>query len=131
MIVYLDTSAVLKILIDEPGMRAMREAFNGWQVEGDDLVSSFLLHTEMHCAARRRDVAAPETIDMLLGGIGLIDLDRALLLAAAKGPHGLRSADAIHLATALAVDADLMVTYDQELAGAAAKEGVETSGPGI
>ena len=131
MIVYLDTSAVLKILIDEPGMRAMRDAFHGWQVRGDDLVSSFLLHTEMHCAARRRDVAAPEVIDMLLGGVGLIDIDRALLLAAAKDSHGLRSADAIHLATALAVDADLMVTYDRELSEAAASEGVETSELGI
>lgn len=131
MIVYLDTSAVLRILIDEPGMHDMREAFNGWQLTGDDLVSSFLLHTEMHCAARRRSVAAPEEIDMLLGGIGLIDIDRALLLAAAKEPRGLRSADAIHLATALAVEADVLVTYDQELAEAAAKEGVGTAGPGI
>lgn len=94
------------------------------------LVSSFLLHTEMHCAARRRGLAAPETIDTLLGGVGLVDIDRALLLAAAKGSHGLRSADAIHLATALTVDADLLVTDDQELSAAAASEGLEASGPG-
>lgn len=129
MIVYLDTSAVLKILIDEPGKRAMHAAFKGWQRNGDDLVSSFLLHTEMHCAARRRDVAAPQVIDMLLGGVGLIDIDRALLLAAAKGPHRLRSADAIHLATALAVDAEVLVTDDRELAEAAEREGLRASGP--
>lgn len=131
MIIYLDTSAVLKVLIDEPGMRAMRGAFNGWQLKGDDLVSSFLLHTEMHCAARRRDFAAPEAIDILLGGVGLIDIDRALLLAAGKGPHALRSADAIHLATALAIEADLMVTYDRELFEAAESEGIEASCPGV
>lgn len=130
MIVSLDTSAVLKVLIDEPGMHAMREAFHGWQLKGDDLVSSFLLHTELHCAAHRRVIAAPETIDMLLGGVGLLDIDRALLLAAAKSPHRLRSADALHLATALAVDVDLMVTYDRELFEAAESEGLEASSPG-
>ncbi|ATG51022.1 VapC toxin family PIN domain ribonuclease [Brachybacterium vulturis] len=130
MIVYLDTSAVLKILIDEPGGRAMRAAFTGWQLNGDDLVSSFLLHTEMHCAARRRDIVAADVIDMVLGGIGLIDIDRAFLLAAAEGPHRLRSADAIHLATALAVEAEVLVTYDRELAEAAEREGLLASAPG-
>lgn len=115
---------------DEPGMRVMRDAFSGWQLQGDDLVSSFLLHTEMHCAARRRDFVAPEVIDKLLGGIGPIDIDRALLLAAGKDAHGLRSADAIHPATALAVDADLMVTYDRELVGPAKSEGLAASSPG-
>lgn len=129
MIVYLDTSAVLKILIEEPGMQEMREVFNGWQAAGDDLVSSFLLHTEMRCAARRRGVASPETLDMLPGAVGLVDVDRAHLLAAATQPHRLRSADAIHLATALAVDADLVVTYDAELAQAAEGEGLRTAAP--
>lgn len=129
MIVYLDTSAVLKILIDEPGMQAMRESVNGWQMAGDDLVSSFLLHTEMHCAAQRRGVAAAAVIDKLLGAIGLIDIDRAHLLAAARTPHHLRSADAIHLATALAVGADVLVTYDAELAEAAAAEGLRVVAP--
>lgn len=129
MIVYLDTSAVLKILIEEPGMREIREAFNGWQMAGDDLVSSFLLHTEMHCAARRRGVASPEVIDTLLGAVGLIDIDRTHLLAAATQPHRLRSADAVHLATALAVEADLMVTYDVELAEAAERVGLRAAAP--
>ena len=129
MIVYLDTSAVLKVLIDEPGMQAMRESVNGWQMAGDDLVSSFLLHTEMHCAAQRRGVAAAGVIDMLLGAIGLIDIDRTHLLAAATQPHRLRSADAVHLATALAVEADLMVTYDVELAEAAERVGLRAAAP--
>lgn len=129
MIVYLDTSAVLKVLIDEPDMQVMRESFNGWQLAGDDLVSSFLLHTEMHCAAQRRGVAASEVVDTLLGAIGLIDIERAHLLAAARAPHRLRSADAIHLATALAVEADILVTYDVELAEAATREGLRAVAP--
>lgn len=119
MIVYLDTSAVLKILIDEPGTQAMRESFDGWQERGDDVVSSYLLHTELHCAARRRGFVDPQVIDVLLAGIGLIDIDRSLLLAASRIPHPLRSADAIHYVTALAVDAEVLVTYDAELVDAA------------
>src|SRR5699024_3829411 len=110
-------------------MQAMRETFNGWQLAGDAVVSSYLLHTEMHCAARRRGVAATEVLDTLLGAIGLIDIDRAHLLAAAKSAHGPRSVDAIHLATALAVDADILVTYDLELAEAAAGEGLRALAP--
>lgn len=129
MIVYLDTSAVLKILVVETGMQEMREAFTGWQRAGDDLVSSFLLHTEMHCAARRRGVATPEVIDTLLGAIGLIDIDRAHLVAASTQAHRLRSADAIHLATARAVEADVLVTYDVELAQAAVRDGLRAVAP--
>lgn len=130
MIVYLDTSAVLQILIDEPGTQAMRESFNGWQERGDDLVSSYLLHTELHCAARRRGFVEPQVIDVLLAGIGLIDIDRSLLLAASRIPHPLRSADAIHYATALAVEAEVLVTYDSELVDAAHGGAITPLSPG-
>lgn len=59
MIVYLDTSAAWKILIDELGTQAMWTSFTGWQAGGDDIVSSYLLHTELHfsctpsCTVRR------------------------------------------------------------------------------
>src|SRR5699024_6700947 len=110
-------------------MQALRESVKGWHLAGDDVVSSYLRHPEMHCAAGRRGVAASEVIDTLLGAIGLIDIDRAHPLAAAKSAHGLRSAEAIHLATALAVDADILVTYDLELPEAAAGEGLRALAP--
>lgn len=131
MIVYLDTSAVLKILIDEPGTKVMRESFEGWQARGDDVVSSYLLHTELHRAARRRGFVEPQVIDVLLAGIGLIDLDRSLLLAASRIPHPLRSADAIHYVTALSVDAEVLVTYDAELVDAAHGGPLMPLSPGI
>lgn len=129
MLVYLDTAAALKILIDEPETRAMRETFHGWQLEGHDIVASYLLRTEMHCAARRRGFAEAQTIDLLLSAVGLIDIERSHLLVASRGEHSLRSADAIHLAAALAVDADLLVTYDHELTSAAEREGLRTASP--
>lgn len=129
MIVYLDTSAALKILIDELDTQAMRKSFTGWQADGDDIVSSYLLHTELHCAAQRRGFAEPRVIDALLAGVALVDVDRAHLLAAARSPHRLRSADAIHLTTALALDADALATYDRELAEAAERESLGVLAP--
>lgn len=68
-------------------------------------------------------------IDALLAGVALVDVDRAHLLAAARSPHRLRSADAIHLATALALDVDLLATYDREIAEAAERESLGAFAP--
>ncbi|MGY5765508.1 type II toxin-antitoxin system VapC family toxin [Brachybacterium sp. DNPG3] len=136
MIVYLDTSAVLKLIIEEPESAAMREAFAAWQADGADLVSSFLLFTELHRAAARRGLGGADgtggsaVIDMVLAGIGLIDVDRSHLVAAARESGGLRSADAIHLAVARSVEADLLVVHDRELFAAARSAGVAPIAPG-
>ena len=104
---YLDTSAAMKLVLDEPQSEALTAELAGW----DDrrLVSSWLLHTEMHCAAGRhpQDVNLG-TVGAVLDSVSLIDLTRGDLLAA--GTHApLRSNDAIHLAIALRVGADEIV----------------------
>ena len=50
-------------------------------------------------------------------------------MAAATSEWGLRSADAIHLATALRIEADHVVTYDAELQAAAARTGLSVLAP--
>ena len=125
---YLDTSAALKLVLDEPQSEALTAELAGQ----DDrrLVSSWLLHTEMHCATGRH----PEDVDLeavraVLDSVSLIDLTRGDLLAA--GTHApLRSNDAIHLAVALRVGADEIVTYDGELAERAAAAGLPVLSPG-
>ena len=55
---YLDTSAAMKLIVDEPQSDAlMRELTSR---EHGDLVASWLLHTELHCAAGRH----PEAVDL-------------------------------------------------------------------
>ncbi len=125
---YLDTSAAMKLVLDEPQSEALVEAL----VAGDDrrLVSSWLLHTEMHCAAGRhpQDVSL-ETVGTVLDSVSLIDLTRGDMLAA--GTHApLRSNDAIHLAVALRVGADEIVTYDGELIEQATAAGLPVLSPG-
>lgn len=125
---YLDTSAAMKLVLDEP----QSEALTAYLAGGDDrrLVSSWLLHTEMHCAAGRhpQDVGL-EAVGNVLDSVSLIDLTRGDLLAA--GTHApLRSNDAIHLAVALRVSADEMVTYDGELIEQATAAGLRVLSPG-
>jgi predicted nucleic acid-binding protein len=44
-------------------------------------------------------------------------------------PGHLRSADAIHLATAIRLQADLLVAYDTELLAAAVEAGLDVASP--
>ena len=84
----------------------------------------------MHCAAGHhpQDVNV-EAVSAVLDSASLIDLARGDLLAA--GTHApLRSNDAIHLAIALRIGADEIVTYDGELAERAAAAGLPVLSPG-
>ena len=58
--------------------------------------------------------------------------DTVLTRASALKPASLRSLDAIHLATALLLDADSLsfVTYDDKLADAAQLQGLRVTSPG-
>ncbi|TXJ03833.1 MAG: PIN domain-containing protein [Aeromicrobium sp.] len=123
---YFDTSAAMKLLVAE----AESDALIAELARPDrTLVASWLLHTELHCAAGRN----PQDIDLdavteVLDLTALIDITRGDLLAA--GTHApLRSNDAIHLATALRIGADEVITYDNELALAARRAGLGILAP--
>ncbi|MDJ0333794.1 type II toxin-antitoxin system VapC family toxin [Salinibacterium sp. G-O1] len=125
-IAYLDTSAAMKLLVEEPESEALL-----LELTGSDrrLAASWLLHTELHCAAGRNPtIIAIEAVTTVLDAIDLVDVTRGDLLAA--GTHApLRSNDAIHLATALRLGVDEIVTYDLELSRAAAAAGVRVTAP--
>jgi predicted nucleic acid-binding protein len=56
--------------------------------------------------------------------------DPTVALARRIGPGVLRSLDAIHLATAVLADADLLLTYDTRLISIARDMGIDTASPG-
>ncbi len=130
MIVYVDTSAALKLVVAEAESAALAKYLTESAAEGDHLVASMLLYTELHCAGRRRGLPVP-VINAVLGGINLVDVARSDLMYAAALPGGLRSADAIHLATAIRLQADVLVAYDKELLSAAAEAGLTVAAPGL
>ena len=128
MIAYLDTSAALKLLVTEPESAAVTEYLA--RTADLDLVASMLLYTELHCASQRRNNIPASLVTAALRSVSLVDVTRSDFMIAAALPGRLRSADALHLATALRLEADVLVTYDVELAGAAVQAGLTVSSPG-
>lgn len=123
---YLDTSAAMKLVVDEAESAALVIELTTARRR---LVASWLLHTELHCAAGRHPaVLTLDVITKVLDVVALVDVTRGDLLVA--GTHAqLRSNDAIHLAAALRIGIDEVVTYDDELAGAATAAGLRVLAP--
>ncbi len=126
----MDSSALVKLLAAELESSTLRQGCRGRQ-----LVASSLVLVEVPRAARR---LAPESFwasawNRLMGQIRLVDLDRSLLIRAGRlPPSGLRSLDAIHLATALAIPGlDAFVGYDDRLQSAATAVGLLALSPGV
>jgi uncharacterized protein len=122
---YLDSSALTKLVIDEDHSSALAAA-----VLGRDLVSSRVAVVEVTKAVARNDPEAdPEP---MLGQLTLIDLDPDLArIAGATGGPGLRALDAIHVASALrvALELEAFVTYDARQAEAAEAAGLRVLTP--
>lgn len=100
--------------------------------EWDGYVSSALLGVEAIRAGARHGEGYAGDARAWLHDVALIPLDDALLdHAASLQPAGLRSLDALHLATALSVRDDLgaLFTYDDRLAEAAAACGLPVTTP--
>lgn len=103
------------------------------ELVGRDLVCSALLIVEGSRAARRYGKLAAARASVALTAITLLPLDDRILGAAAKlDPAELRSLDALHLATVIALGADLqrMYCYDARLSDAAQALGIAVSHPG-
>jgi predicted nucleic acid-binding protein len=128
LIIYVDTSAALKLVVEETESTAVAEYLSAAVRRGDQLVASMLLYTELHCAGKRRGLPS-ELITTVLGGINLVDLARSDLMYAAAMPGRLRSADAIHLAAAIRLQTDVLVAYEQELVTAATEAGLNALSP--
>ncbi len=121
MAFYIETSAFLKLAVQEEGSPAMRR----WFTRHRPCWSSQLLATEAHRAAMRLEVA-PEIIEELLDSISLILPSASTFgLAGRLGPVDLRSLDAVHLAAAGEIGPELEagVTYDRRVVSGAAAAG--------
>lgn len=115
---YLDSSAIVKLIVDEPESAALRDHLRRharWS-------SSALARVEVPRAVRQHGAEATDRARLALARLDLVVIDDALLDAAARlSPPPLRSLDAIHLASATALEDDLaeLVTYDRRMLDAA------------
>ncbi|MFB9776297.1 type II toxin-antitoxin system VapC family toxin [Brevibacterium otitidis] len=126
-VVYVDTSALAALLKPEPES----ESLERWLDETSaTLVSSDLLETELRRVAVR-DGLSQTDVTALLDGVALAALDRAVFRNAGFLPMELlRTLDALHLETAIRLDADAILTYDRRLAQAAESAGLTVIAPG-
>ena len=125
---YFDTSAAVKLLRDEP----YSDDVERWVKDpAVDAISSSLLETELRRAAtswRIDQERATET----LGNFNLYEHPDWEFKAAGLMPgRFLRSLDALHVAAALRVQADVLITYDRRMAEAAQKMGLPVVQPGV
>jgi predicted nucleic acid-binding protein len=126
--VYLDASAAVKLVVSEPESASVRMFLAG-EVSR---VSSRVLAVELIRAVIRGSPASLDQARSLLGVIEFIELDEEVAeRAAGLEPAALRSLDAIHLATALALgeDLDAFVTYDARQGDAARTLGLIVEAP--
>ena len=126
---YLDSSAFVKLVVTETESATLRTYLANRDARR---VSSALLRTESLRAVRH---LGPEALATVREGLRRVDLigmdDRILDAAGTLAPQVLRTLDAIHLATALAVGDDLeaIVTYDERMIDAARLVGLPTATP--
>lgn len=128
MTLYLDASAAAKLLVDEPESEALATYLDSIENE-HELLSSALLETELRRLAVRLELDQ-STVTDLLACVDLVDPPRSLFHEAGLLPGvQLRTLDALHLATALRVDAGTLVAYDQRLLAAAHSVGLAVRSP--
>lgn len=141
MILFADTSALIKLYMEETGSAAMAE-----RARRARIALSVLAYAEVYSTFARRlreALLTGEEHDRL---VDQFEHDWQSVIAVATRPdvvarvprlvrqHPLRGADAVHLASALTLqEAGLEVTFavaDARLVEAAAKEGLEVFDPG-
>lgn len=137
MIAYIDTSTLIKLLIDEAGTT---EAGQIWD-EPDVLASVRIAHTEARsalAAAQRQgrisaDVlrGAVEGLEVLWSQVSVVEIDEILMRLAGDlaTTHSLRGYDAVHLAAAHVVAADVFSSADRRLCEAASSTGLYVANP--
>ena len=128
-LLYADSSALVKLVIQEPETPALRTHLSGDVV----LASSQLALVEVPRATAIADPSAgvrAET-ERLLSRCALVEVtERLLREAAALAGTDVRTLDAIHLATAQRLQPHELVVYDLRLQRAASRAGFAISHPG-
>ncbi|HEV7216724.1 MAG TPA: type II toxin-antitoxin system VapC family toxin [Chloroflexota bacterium] len=130
-VLYLDSSAIVKVVLPERESAALARFLPAWPLRA----SSALARVEVMRAVRRLAHAPNDLrrVEDVLQRLTLLSIDAAILEAASKlEPPLLRTLDAIHLASAAALGSNLggFVAYDARMAEAALRMGLRVFSPG-
>jgi predicted nucleic acid-binding protein len=120
-LLYLDSSALVKLVVAEPETPALLEFLGKWPQR----VSSALVRVEVLRAVKRigASPAVHRRASRVLARLALVRIDDVVVAMAARiAPPELRTLDAIHVATARSIEGlGGIVSYDQRLGRAAAR----------
>lgn len=126
--VYIDSSALVKLVLDGPESAALRD----FVAQGPALVTSRLASVEVLRAARGANPEAEASARSVTEGCLQVAVDDDVLdEAGRRADRQLRTLDAVHLASALRVRARSIVVYDRRLADAASAAGLAVLQPGL
>lgn len=123
---YFDASAIVKLSHTEPHSESLIDYLEGGEIQAS---TSIIAEVEVMRALRRAGAPPDEAVI----GFYLLALDDEVRREAVRlGSPLLRSIDAIHIATALAIEDDQLefVTYDDRQAAAARDCGLQVVQPG-
>lgn len=137
MIAYFDTSALIPLLVEEPGSPIAGQLWD----QADRVASVRLVYAEARAAlaqaerlgrlTRRQLPRLVDQLDDLYAQLDRVEVDDALVRRAGQlaQDHALRGYDAVHLAAleCIADDETVMVAGDDDLCVAAAALGVATA----
>ncbi len=125
---YLDTSAALKLAVEEPESPELAELVDRWAGTGRVAISDLTV-AEMR-RARRRLAIPPELVTEVIAGLDVCEVTRSAFRLAGQleGTH-LRTLDALHIAVAMEAGTDVLVTYDRRQQHAAGQVGLRVESP--
>lgn len=124
---YLDTSAALKLLVDESESAELDSAI----ATASDVASCYLLETELRRAIACYDGLTQSDASDLLDRVDLHEVPPSLFREAGLLPgDALRSLDALHVAAAIRLGVDVVATYDRRMQQAVVAAGMRVVAPG-
>jgi hypothetical protein len=137
LITYVDTSTLLKLLIEEDGSE---QAALIWDT-AESLASATLVIVEGRAALAAADRSgrltrvqlkrAKADLSGLIEEMNLVEITEGLIELAAELAEGeqLRGYDAVHLAAALTAEAEILTSADAALCDAAERRGLHVANP--
>ncbi len=128
--IVIDTSAVVKLLVEEAESEAVEAAVRELGSMRGPLLISRIGVVEFRRVAIRLGLDADAT-EPVIRMFTVVRLTEAVLQIAGRLPYAhLGTLDALHLSTALVLEAPAIMTYDERLAEASRLEGLEVLAPG-
>ena len=137
MITYVDTSSLLKLLIDEDGSERAELIWDA----ADVVAGSSLIVVEARAALAAAERGARLTaaqhreakggLTALVDELSIVEITEQVIADAADlaAQEALRGYDAVHLASALVIGAELVTSADAALCDAALRRGLHVANP--